>query len=62
MRVKTDIRAGSVLDEAAAEAGKLVDGINALLNEASSEAQGLVNNANLAATSAWNAVKSTISP
>ena len=61
MKVETDLRAGGVLEDALAEIGLLFDNIEGLIAEADQELLSLIDETNLAATSAWDAVGSSLS-
>lgn len=61
MKVETDLRAGGALEDALAEIGLLVDNIENLVTEADQDLMSLVNETNLAATSAWDSVASSLS-
>ena len=61
MKVETDLRAGGVLEDAFGEIGLLIDNIEDLIAEADQDIKSLVAETNLAATSAWDAVSSSLS-
>jgi hypothetical protein len=57
MKVETDLRAGSVVDDVTNKATNFVEEVNSLFTEA----QSLVDNTNRSATSLWNCLSNAFS-
>ena len=61
MKVKTDLKAGGVVDDVTQQATGLVKDVNTWVSDAATEAQNLVDNTNRSATSLWNCLSSAFS-